>query len=373
MRAQFALPQLLSWTSGSLGMSILRPSTSTVDRQLTGIELWVRSPLLRFTNPILLTTTFLVHTDTLGYVRLDIRFNVRLDSWISAWILPMSAWVYVRLGFRGMSASSAPGRAALTDPTGVTGPTDLPTPPILPIPPNPYRLRRRYRPTPTRSYRARRGLSGAPGHPPPVQPPEGRGAGLDVPRPFRPPGQRRSAPPLPLAAPGGGAGGRGGAGNRPRPRQGEGTGSGFHPFRVPRSGHAPRGERAGRWGAGGRYYRQPPRAPVKGSGAGNAAASPPEAERGAPECQTRRAPQRGAGGWIARAGSVNPPRRERAPLPVKGSGGGSVNPPPARQGGEVGNPRRGARTYRPNPRPSNGSPTMRPKARRKAGGWPVPR
>jgi hypothetical protein len=172
MRAQFALPQLLSWTSGSLGMSILRPSTSTVDRQLTGIELWVRSPLLRFTNPILLTTTFLVHTDTLGYVRLDIRLNspnVRLG------LCPLGFPWNVRFIRARARRPHRPYRRHR--------PYRPPNPPILPIPPNPYRLRRRYRPTPTRSYRARRGLSGAPGHPPPSSPQRGGARGWMFPAP----------------------------------------------------------------------------------------------------------------------------------------------------------------------------------------------
>lgn len=218
----------------------------------------------------------------------------------------MSAWVYVRLGFGGMSASFLGIPTALTAPTDPLTPTDPPDLPPLPDPPDLPDPTDRATPT---------GCVGGTDPPPPVvigregrlsatppPPPEGRGwsappparprplagagAGGRMPRPFRPPGQRRSAPPVPLAAPRGGAGGSGRSGEPVPRRVGRGKG-----FGVPAR----------------------PGSPIR-----------PEAGAGALECETRRAPQRGAGGWIARAGECEPAALGTRTPPRQGSGGAGV-------------------------------------------------
>jgi len=219
----------------------------------------------------------------------------------------MSAWV---LG---------PGRARRRNRYNRHNPYRPPKPYKPPKPPrlrnptrrhNPYRLYRTItEPYPLRGYRA--GNRPAP-----------RGAGLERPTssPSPPLGGgwsgREDAPPLPATRPEaerparslGRAAGRGWSGRsgEPVPRR-VGRGKGFG---VPARPGSPIRPEAGGWGAGGRYYRQPPSAPVKGSGAR--------------ECQTRRAPQRGAGGWIARAGECESAALGTRTPPRQGSGSGGA-------------------------------------------------
>ncbi len=178
-------------------------------------------------------------------------------------------------------------------------------PPILPIRPNPYRLRRRYNPTPTRSYRVRGGYRAtypaSPGHPArggaPTPPAGGSGPAERPTRPTLPPeaGQRAS-----------------GAGN-------------------PSPGHPARGgERAG-------VPVNPPPRPSRRRGGGT---RPPSRQRrgaGAGVCKPGPRPS-GARVGGTPAGRECEPATHWAnahPSPSRERAARSVNPPPARQGAEV--------------------------------------